>query len=196
MLYDDWLDIPCVCHSSDLVAPILERLNTRRKFFTIILICSIHKVMLQIIKSSCYDLISAYFRTLSLSLGNHQFMSAKWFPLQRWPISNQCLFIIDICIDNCPFKAFINRKEEGVGDLECGDVGETNGLGKCYIWAWSKWSGYEINSMLINVWSEIHVVFVGYFKRKQKNPQAHGYRCSLHPGVFQSIDFPQGTWVY
>jgi len=36
-------------------------------------------------------------------------------------------------------------------------------------------------------------VLVGYFKRKQKNPQAHGYRCSLHPGVFQSIDFPQGT---
>jgi len=32
---------------------------------------------------------------------------------------------------------------------------------------------------------------VGYFKRKQKNPQAHGYRCSFHPGVFQSIDFPQ-----
>jgi len=24
-------------------------------------------------------------------------------------------------------------------------------------------------------------------------PQAHGYRCSFHPGVFQSIDFPQGT---
>ena len=36
----------------------------------------------------------------------------------------------------------------------------------------------------------------GYFKRKQKNPQAHGYRCSFHPGVFQSIDFPQGTSVY
>ena len=34
---------------------------------------------------------------------------------------------------------------------------------------------------------------VGYFKRKQKNPQAHGYRCSFHPGVFQSIDFSQGT---
>ena len=34
---------------------------------------------------------------------------------------------------------------------------------------------------------------VGYFKRKQKNPQAHGYRCSFHPGVFQSIDFPQRT---
>ena len=61
--------------------------NTRRNIFTIIIICSIHKVMLQIIKSSCYDLISACFRTLSLSLGNHQFMSAKWFPLQCWPIS-------------------------------------------------------------------------------------------------------------
>ena len=34
---------------------------------------------------------------------------------------------------------------------------------------------------------------VRYFKRKQKNPQAHGYRCSLHSGVFQSIDFPQRT---
>ena len=34
---------------------------------------------------------------------------------------------------------------------------------------------------------------VGYFKRKQKNPQTHGYRCSFHPRVFQSIDFPQGT---
>ena len=37
------------------------------------------------------------------------------------------------------------------------------------------------------------VATVGYFKRKQKNPQAHGYRCSFHPGVFQSINFPQGT---
>ena len=37
---------------------------------------------------------------------------------------------------------------------------------------------------------------VGYFKLKQKNPQAHGYRCSFHPGVFQSIDFPQRTWLY
>jgi len=34
---------------------------------------------------------------------------------------------------------------------------------------------------------------VGYFKRKQKNPQAHGYRCSFDLGVFQSIDFPPGT---
>jgi len=40
--------------------------------------------------------------------------------------------------------------------------------------------------------SNVGVVHVGYFKRKQKNPQAHGYRCGFHPGVFQSIDFPQG----
>ena len=33
---------------------------------------------------------------------------------------------------------------------------------------------------------------VGYFKRTQKNPQAYGYRCSFHPGVFQGINFP---WV-
>ena len=38
-----------------------------------------------------------------------------------------------------------------------------------------------------------HGLGVGYFKRKQKNPQAHGYRCSFHPGVFQSINFPQRT---
>jgi len=36
-------------------------------------------------------------------------------------------------------------------------------------------------------------MFVGYFKRKQKNPQAHGYQCSFHLGVFQSIDFPHVT---
>ena len=91
MFYDDWLDIACACHSSDLLAPILERLVTRIPegifFFIIILICSIHKVMLQIIKGSCYDLINVYFKILSLSLGNHQFMLAKWFPLRRQPIS-------------------------------------------------------------------------------------------------------------
>jgi hypothetical protein len=108
--------------------------NTRRNISTIIFICSIHKAMLQIIKSSCYDLISACFRTLSLSLGNHQIMLVKWFPLQHQPkrayikidSTISAIFIIDICIDNHPFKVFINRKEEGVGDLKCGKVGETN----------------------------------------------------------------------
>ena len=28
------------------------------------------------------------------------------------------------------------------------------------------------------------------------NPQAHGYRCSFHPGVFQSIDFHGEREVY
>ena len=36
------------------------------------------------------------------------------------------IFIIDICIDNHPFKVFINKKEEGVGDLKCGKVRVTN----------------------------------------------------------------------
>jgi len=52
--------------------------------------------------------------------------------------TRSAIFIKDICIDYCPFKVFINGKEEGVGDLKCGDVGETNGLGRCYIGAWSK----------------------------------------------------------
>jgi hypothetical protein len=41
--------------------------------------------------------------------------------------------------------------------------------------------------------TKANMVVVGYFKRKQKNPQAYGYRCSFHPGVFQGIDFPRGT---
>ena len=47
--------------------------------------------------------------------------------------TRSAIFNIDICIDNRPFKVFINRKEEGVGDLECGDVGETNGLVRYFI---------------------------------------------------------------
>ena len=39
-----------------------------------------------------------------------------------------------------------------------------------------------------------HSTYVlGILNANRKNPQAHGYRCSLHPGVFQSIDFSQGT---
>ena len=53
-----------------------------------------------------------------------------------------------------------------------------------------KWDRIEQEMLARGVTPE---TIVGYFKRKQKNPQAHGYRCSFHPGVFQSIDFPQGT---
>jgi len=41
-------------------------------------------------------------------------------------------------------------------------------------------NGAEERSLKDDGW-----IIVGYFKRKQKNPQAHGYRCSFHPGVFQ-----------
>ena len=89
--------------------------------------------MLQVIKSSCYNLISACFRTLSLSLGNHQVyvsevVSPPTLTYIKINSTRSAKFIIGICIDNRPFKVFINRKEVGVGDLECGDVGETNGL--------------------------------------------------------------------
>ena len=94
--------------------------------------------MLQIIKSSCYDLISAYFRTLILSLGKpliyvSEVVSPPTLTYIKINSMRSAIFIIDICIDNRPFKVFINRKEEGVGDLECGDVGETNRLGRCCI---------------------------------------------------------------
>ena len=48
--------------------------------------------------------------------------------LNQDQLNEICNIIIDICIDNRPFKVFINRMEEGVGDLKCGDVGETNRL--------------------------------------------------------------------
>jgi len=61
VLHDDWLDIPCTCLSfiwSSCSNPRkVSDKNTRRNIFTIIIICSIHQVMLQIIKSSCYDLL-------------------------------------------------------------------------------------------------------------------------------------------
>ena len=148
MLYDDWLDIPCASHSSDLLAPILERLVTRIPEGI-----STHKVMLQIIKSSCYDLISACFRTLRLSLGKpliyvNEVVSPPTLTYIKINSTRSAKFIINICIDNRSFKVVINRKEERVGDLKCGNVGETNWLGRCCIWAWTWWGIYEITSML------------------------------------------------
>jgi hypothetical protein len=35
-----------------------------------------------------------------------------------------------------------------------------------------------------------------YTTRSQNNPQAHGYRCSFHPGLFQGIDFLREHEVY
>ena len=87
----------------------------------------------QIIRSSYYDLISACFRTLSLSLGKpliyvSEVVSPPTLTYIKINSTRSAKFIIDICIDNRPFNVFINRKDEGVGDLECGDVGKTNGL--------------------------------------------------------------------
>ena len=39
------------------------------------------------------------------------------------------IFMINICIYNHPFKVFMNKKHEGVEDLVCGNVGETNCVG-------------------------------------------------------------------
>jgi hypothetical protein len=34
--------------------------------------------------------------------------------------------MINICVDNHPFEVFVNRKNKGVENLECGEIGETN----------------------------------------------------------------------
>jgi hypothetical protein len=36
------------------------------------------------------------------------------------------IFMINICIYNHHFKILVNKKQEGVGDLVYGKVGETN----------------------------------------------------------------------
>jgi len=41
--------------------------------------------------------------------------------------------MINICIDNHPSEGFVNRKNKGLGDLEYGEAGETNRIGRCLI---------------------------------------------------------------
>jgi len=36
------------------------------------------------------------------------------------------IFIINICTYDHPFEVFVARKNKGVGDLKCGEVGEIN----------------------------------------------------------------------
>ena len=62
------------------------------------------------------------------------FKRVKWFPLRYQPLGTylkihtmrSIIFMINICIYNHPFKVFMNRKYEGVEDLMCDNVGETN----------------------------------------------------------------------
>ena len=119
MFYDDWLDIPCACHSSVLLATILERLVIR-------------------IPEGIFLQLSLYAQYTKLVLGKPsiyvgEVVSLPTLTYIKINSTRFAIFIIDICIDNRPFKVFINRKEEGVGDLKCGDVGENNRLGRCCI---------------------------------------------------------------
>jgi len=77
-------------------------------------------------------------------------MLVKWFPLQHQPkrafikidSTISAIFIIDICIDNHPFKVFINRKKEGLEisnvvwlerPIDWGDVLYEQGLGEVFM---------------------------------------------------------------
>jgi hypothetical protein len=65
--------------------------------------------------------------------------------------TRSAVFMINTCIYNHPFKVFMNRKHEGVKDLVCGNVRETNWFGRFLIWALIQWDVNEVTSMFINV---------------------------------------------
>ena len=48
------------------------------------------------------------------------YLSSRFMPMRF------AIFMINICIYNHPFKVFMNKENEGVEDLMCGNVGETN----------------------------------------------------------------------
>ena len=59
------------------------------------------------------------------------------------------------------------------------------------IWVFQPWSVIEQTKKDIknNRSKLVAIEGVGIFNRTQINPQEHGYRCSFHLGVFQSIVF-------
>jgi hypothetical protein len=81
------------------------------------------------LESACFKTKAHPWETFEL-----HFKLVKWFPLQHQPLctylkihtTRPAIFMINICIYNYPIKVFMNRKNEGVKDLVCGNVGETN----------------------------------------------------------------------
>ena len=138
--------------------------NTRRNDFTIISLCSFYKGIttkrwkLRLSpRRACFRTKAHPWETFRLLL-----MLMKWFPLQH---QSSCtylkihanntmrfaIFMIYKHIYNHPFKKFMNRKYEGVEDLMCGNVGETNWFKRFLIRAWVWWGVNEIAFMLIDV---------------------------------------------
>ena len=74
-----------------------------------------------------------------------------WVPILRFMPMRFAIFMINICVYNHPFKVFMNRKYEGVEDLVCGEVGETNWFRRFLMRGWIRWGVHELTSMLIDV---------------------------------------------
>ena len=138
MLHDSWLDIPCVVilHSFCFKPGMVSDKNIRRNIFTITLICSFHKGITAKGESSCY-LLKVLVLGQKLILGKPSNCALSWWsgfpsntnlcvPISRFMPTRFVIFMIYKHIYNHPSKIFINRKYEGVKDLMCGNVGETN----------------------------------------------------------------------
>ena len=80
-------------------------------------------------KSACFRTEARPWETIELCS-----KLVKWFPsntnlcipISRFMPMRFAIFMINICIYNHPFKVFMNKENEGVEDLVCGNVGETN----------------------------------------------------------------------
>ena len=113
--------------------------NTQSNILTVIFLCSFDKGITAKGENSCYLL-----KVLILGQKAHpwetfelRFKLVKWFPLQHQSLCTylkihanytmrSAIFMINICFYNHPFKVFMNMKYEGVEDLVCGNVRETN----------------------------------------------------------------------
>ena len=138
MLHDDWLDIPCVIilHSFRFKYEMVSDKNVWRNIFTTMFIYLFHKGITAEGENS-------YYLPKVLALGQKLILekpsncASNWWsgfpsntnlrvPISRFMPMRFAIFMINICIYNHPFKVFLNRKHEGVEDLMCGNVGETN----------------------------------------------------------------------
>ena len=137
MLYDNWLDIPCVIilHSFCFKPRMVSDKNTQKNIFTIIFLGLFHKGITAEGENSYYlPKVLVLGQKLILGKPSNYAKLVRWFPLQHQPLcaylkihaTRFAIFMINICIYNHLLKKFVNRKHKGVEDLVCGNVGETN----------------------------------------------------------------------
>ena len=156
MLHDDWLGMPCVfiLHYFCFKPKMVSDKNTRRNILTIILLCSFHKGITERGESSCYP-PKVLVLGQKLILGKPLNYVSNWWsgfpsntnlglPISRFMPTRFAIFMINICIYNHPYNNFMNRDCEGVEDLMCGNVGDTNWFRIFLMSAWIWWCVHEI----------------------------------------------------